>query len=80
VNKNLLLVTGTIVVLCTTSCVKKYDCHCTYVPSSILGASGQNINEHSSVKARILEDARFECEEKESKYYNQNYTGTCDVD
>ena len=79
-NKNLLLTTGAFVLLLATSCVKEYDCRCTYVPSTILGGTGQNISENSTVKARFLEDGRFECDDKEDKYWDQNYDGDCNIE
>ncbi len=63
-----------------TSCVKRYDCDCTYVPNTIIGAPGGNIDERSEVRGRILEDAQDECRRMESKYNSQNYNGTCVVD
>ncbi len=78
-NRTLILISVAVVCALTfSSCVKKYDCHCTYVSNTLGPNAGQpNKEEHSTVEARTVEDADFECSSLESKYTTQFFRGTC---
>lgn len=73
-------------ILCTasvlfafSSCLseKDYTCECDYIVSNVnQDPNAQDFQETSTVKARILEDARSECGFLEGKYAT-DHNGTC---
>ena len=63
-----------------TSClkVKDYACDCTYIARPLGPAEGEpDKSESSTVKGRLMEDARFECSSLDNKYFMQGFDGTC---
>ena len=79
--KKLLVLSACVTIMLATSCVKDYECHCTYVANALGPSVGQpNKDEHSTVEARTIEDARTECSMQEGKYTSQFFSGTCNVD
>lgn len=68
--------------MCFASCLqeKDYTCECTYVPNVMADSNATTKTETFTVKGRILEQVRFQCQfDYEDKYFGQHYDGVCDI-
>lgn len=63
----------------TSSCVKSFQCECTYIYSDIFdpSATKPDIKETTNIKARAHEFASIDCTNLEFKYNSKDYSGTC---
>lgn len=78
--KQALFLLSALTSLALSSCVKEYNCHCTYVASSLGPNAGDpDIVEHTTIEARVKEDADVECLSRVGKYTTQFYSGTCNA-
>jgi len=68
------------VALGASSCVKEYECTCTYVPDPIFAAGQATREEVTEVEARTIEDAEDKCDDLEPKYQTQSFDGNCVAD
>lgn len=63
-----------IAVISLSSCVRKFDCKCTYLGTM------DNKEETTQVKAKSISDAQDECDSFAGKYALSSYSGTCTIE